>query len=94
MTPQPKYTTNLVIKWHYSGYCNQKGFTSGEQYDYYMAWTIFGPCNDTLAPTADVPTAYPGGIHQGSYNFNTHSIWMDYQHQEVPSWGSIVHHCK
>jgi hypothetical protein len=42
----------------YSGYCNQKGFAPGEQYDY-MAWTLLGPCDGTLAPTS-APTTYSG----------------------------------
>jgi hypothetical protein len=43
----------------YSGYCNQKAFAPGEQYDY-MAWTLLGPCDGTtLAPTS-APTVYSG----------------------------------
>ncbi len=43
----------------YSGYCNQKAFAPGEQYDY-MAWTLLGPCDGTtLAPTS-APTIYSG----------------------------------
>ena len=42
----------------YSGYCSQSGFAPGEQYDY-MAWTLLGPCDGTLAPTS-APTAYSG----------------------------------
>ena len=42
----------------FSGYCNQKGFAPGEQYDY-MAWTLVGPCDGTLAPTS-APTEYTG----------------------------------
>ena len=42
-----------------SGYCNQKGFTPGEQYDY-MAWTVIGPCDGTMKPTS-APTAFIPG---------------------------------
>ena len=42
----------------YSGYCSQSGFAPGEQYDY-LAWTLLGPCDGTLAPTS-APTAYSG----------------------------------
>ncbi len=42
----------------YSGYCNQKGFAPGEQYDN-MAWTLVGPCDGTVAPTSS-PTGYTG----------------------------------
>jgi hypothetical protein len=43
----------------YSGYCSHSGFAPGEQYDY-MAWTLLGPCDGTLAPTS-APSAYTGG---------------------------------
>jgi hypothetical protein len=42
----------------YSGYCNQKGFAPGTEYDY-MAWNLVGPCDGTLAPTS-APTEYSG----------------------------------
>ena len=41
-----------------SGFCNQVGFAPGEQYDY-MAWTLLGLCDGTLAPTI-APTEYSG----------------------------------
>ena len=43
----------------YSGYCNQKGFSPDDQYGY-MAWTLLGPCEGTLTPTAS-PIPYGQG---------------------------------
>jgi hypothetical protein len=53
--------TNVFVcrEFPYSGYCGQSGFAPGEQYDY-MAWTLLGPCEGTLAPTS-APSAYSGG---------------------------------
>ena len=44
--------------WPGSVYCNQKTFAPGTEFDY-MAWTVLGPCEGTLAPTA-APTSYGG----------------------------------
>ena len=56
----PLYKNVYVCReFPYSGYCSQRGFAPGEQYDY-MAWTLLGPCDGTLAPTS-TPTSYSGG---------------------------------
>lgn len=45
-------------EWPGSVYCNQKSFSPGSEYDY-MAWTVLGPCEGTIAPT-ESPTSYEG----------------------------------
>ena len=62
-TPGSQILSNGVVyecrAYPNSGYCNQKGFAPGGQYDY-MAWTRVGPCDGTLAPTT-APTPYGQG---------------------------------
>ncbi len=49
----------LCCEFPLSRFCNLSGFAPRQQYDY-MAWTLLGPCNGTLALTS-APTSYTGG---------------------------------